>query len=187
MQRLLALLACFVLACGSDAQVTSPSSSSAQENETVPQTERTTAQKNRARDTGKSSSRRGIPRQSRRRDHRLQGVRQRNRVLVTRVVDGDTIEVQRGGMIDVRLIGMDTPESVHPSEPVECHGPAAAELTKRSLEGDMVRLELDVERRDRYGRTLAYVWDDARLFNQVLVERGFATVSTYPPNGGSPC
>jgi micrococcal nuclease len=181
-QRLLALLACFVLACGSDAQVKSPSSSSAQENEKVPQTERTTAQKNRARDTGKSSSRRGIPRQSRRRDHRRQGVRQRNRVLVTRVVDGDTIEVQRGGMIDVRLIGIDTPESVHPSEPVECHGRAAAELTKRSLEGDMVRLELDVERRDRYGRTLAYVWDDARLFNQVLVERGFATVSTYPPN-----
>ena len=108
--------------------------------------------------------------------------RKRNRVLVARVVDGDTIEVGRERILDVRLIGIDTPETVHPSEPVQCFGPAASQRTRKALEGDVVRLEFDVERRDHYGRLLAYVWDDAKLFNKVLVERGFATVSTYPPN-----
>lgn len=106
-----------------------------------------------------------------------------NRVLVTRVVDGDTIEVDyRGSTVDIRLIGVDTPETVHPSEPVECFGPAASRFTTTSLTGETVRLEFDVERRDHYGRMLAYVWDDGKLFNSALVQRGFATVSTYPPN-----
>ncbi|HZJ49273.1 MAG TPA: thermonuclease family protein [Actinomycetota bacterium] len=104
-------------------------------------------------------------------------------VLVTRVVDGDTIEVDyRGSTVDIRLIGIDTPETVHPSEPVECFGPAASRFTTTSLTGETVRLEFDVERRDHYGRMLAYVWDDGKLFNSALVQRGFATVSTYPPN-----
>lgn len=101
---------------------------------------------------------------------------------MTRVVDGDTIEVGRGRTVDVRLIGIDTPETVHPSQPVQCFGPAASRRTTKALEGDVVRLEFDVERRDQYGRLLAYVWDDARLFNKVLVEHGLAVVSTYPPN-----
>lgn len=84
--------------------------------------------------------------------------------------------------MDIRLIGIDTPETVHPSEPVECFGPAASRFTTTSLAGETVRLEFDVERRDHYGRMLAYVWDDGKLFNSALVQRGFATVSTYPPN-----
>ncbi|HEX2236621.1 MAG TPA: thermonuclease family protein [Actinomycetota bacterium] len=98
------------------------------------------------------------------------------------MIDGDTIEVARGGTLDVRLIGIDTPETVHPHEPVQCYGPAASAFTTRALEGDSVRLEFDVERRDAYGRALAYVWEDGRLFNQLLVQRGFATVATFPPN-----
>lgn len=103
--------------------------------------------------------------------------------FVTRVIDGDTIEVRfRGGIVDVRLIGIDTPETVHPTEPVECFGPAASQFTEREVEGEQVRLEFDVKRFDRYGRTLAYVWIDGVLFNERLVARGFAQVSTYPPN-----
>jgi micrococcal nuclease len=103
--------------------------------------------------------------------------------FVSRVIDGDTIEVRLGGRtVDVRLIGIDTPETVHPTEPVECFGAAASSFTKRQLEGREVRLEFDVERPDRYGRMLAYVWLADQLFNEVLVDRGFAQVSTYPPN-----
>jgi micrococcal nuclease len=104
--------------------------------------------------------------------------------VVDRVVDGDTIEVRfRGRRLTVRLIGVDTPESVHPTRPVECYGLAAAAFTERHLAGAPVRLELDVEPLDRYGRTLAYVWTlDGRLFNEVLIARGFATVATFPPN-----
>jgi endonuclease YncB( thermonuclease family) len=102
---------------------------------------------------------------------------------VSRVVDGDTIETDfRGSIIDIRLIGVDTPETVHPSEPIECYGPAASKFTTRALEGERVRLEFDVERQDRYGRTLAYVWLNGKLFNQRLVRAGFANVSTFPPN-----
>lgn len=102
---------------------------------------------------------------------------------VTRVVDGDTVEaLLKRHSIDVRLIGVDTPETVHPTEPVECFGPEASRFTERKLEGMRVRLEFDVERYDRYDRTLAYVWLKGRLFNRALVRRGFATVLTYPPN-----
>ncbi|CAN5692350.1 hypothetical protein BH24ACT26_BH24ACT26_22930 [soil metagenome] len=104
--------------------------------------------------------------------------------MVTRVIDGDTIEVsRRGRIVDVRLIGIDTPESVHPSEPVECFGKAASEFTRRHLEGARVRLAYDVERRDHYGRTLAYVfYEGGRMFNEILVAEGYALVYTYPPN-----
>jgi micrococcal nuclease len=104
-------------------------------------------------------------------------------VTVTRVIDGDTIEVRfRGKTVDVRLIGIDTPETVDPTEPVGCYGKTASRFTRRRLLGKRVRLEFDVERRDRYGRTLAYAWTGDRLFNEVLVRRGLASVSTYPPN-----
>jgi endonuclease YncB( thermonuclease family) len=102
---------------------------------------------------------------------------------VTRVVDGDTIEVDfEGKTLDVRLIGIDTPETVDPSEPVGCYGPAASHFTTNEIEGEHVRLEFDVERLDQYERTLAYVWLGDELFNETLVARGFATVTTYPPN-----
>lgn len=104
-------------------------------------------------------------------------------VTVTRVIDGDTIEVDlRGRTVDVRLIGIDTPETVHPSEPVGCFGPEASNFTKTRLEGKQVRLGFDVEKTDRYGRTLGYIWLDGKLFNRMLVRQGFAQVSTYPPN-----
>lgn len=88
----------------------------------------------------------------------------------------------RGRVLDIRLIGVDTPETVHPSEPVGCFGPAASRFTERQLEGKRVRLTFDVEREDRYGRTLAYLWLGSELFNERLVRAGFATVSTFPPN-----
>lgn len=137
-------------------------------------------------DDGKrdNSSRDGDDTSSEPDDEREKRLRQPSAYLVTRVVDGDTIEVRlRGGRIeDVRLIGVDTPETVHPTVGVECFGPAAANFTKSHLEGESVRLEYDVERRDRYGRLLAYVWLDGVMFNKTLVARGFASVSTYPPN-----
>lgn len=76
--------------------------------------------------------------------------------LVERVVDGDTIIVE--GIGRVRLIGVDTPETVDPRRPVQFFGREASEFTKRMLEGKRVRLEYDEPRMDRYGRTLAYVW-----------------------------
>jgi micrococcal nuclease len=104
-------------------------------------------------------------------------------VTVSRVIDGDTVEVSlRSRTVDVRLIGIDTPETVHPSEPVGCYGPAASDFVTRTLEGQRVRLEFDVERTDQYGRTLAYIWMDGSLFNRVLVERGFAQVTIFPPD-----
>ncbi len=103
--------------------------------------------------------------------------------LVTRVVDGDTVEVRfRGRELDVRLIGIDTPETVAPGQPVECYGRAASRFATRRLAGLRVRLEFDVERLDRYGRTLAYVWLGDELFNETLVREGYAMVATYPPN-----
>ena len=102
---------------------------------------------------------------------------------IIRVIDGDTIKAKFGGsLITVRLIGVDTPETVDPSEPVECFGPAASKYTTRVLDGQRVRLEFDVERKDRYGRTLAYVWLRDGLFNEKLVKDGYATVATFPPN-----
>jgi micrococcal nuclease len=104
-------------------------------------------------------------------------------VLVTRVVDGDTAEISIDGReIDVRFIGIDTPETVAPGQPVECFGPQASAYTERRLEDRTVRLEYDVERIDQYGRTLAYVWIGDELFNETLVTQGYALVTTYPPD-----
>ncbi len=80
-------------------------------------------------------------------------------VRVVRVVDGDTIEVRLDGRDeDVRLIGVDTPETVKPDTPVQCFGERASHFTKRRLTGKRVRLVFGVERRDVYGRLLAYVY-----------------------------
>jgi micrococcal nuclease len=102
---------------------------------------------------------------------------------VTRVVDGDTIEVRLGGAIeDVRLIGIDTPETVKPGTPVQCFGPRASRFAKRLLAGRRVRLVFGAERRDVYGRLLAYVYLGRRFVNPVLVRRGLARALTIPPN-----
>src|ERR1044072_2969080 len=103
--------------------------------------------------------------------------------LVTRVVDGDTIEARIGDEVeDVRLIGVDTPETVKPGTPVQCFGPQASHFTKQRLEGRRVRLVFGVERRDVYGRLLAYAYLGDRFFNPILVQRGLARTLTIPPN-----
>lgn len=102
---------------------------------------------------------------------------------VIRAVDGDTIEVRIGADVeDVRLIGVDTPETVKPDAPVECFGPAASSFTHRLLEHRRVRLVLGVERRDVYGRLLAYVYLGHRFVNAELVRRGLARTLAIPPN-----
>lgn len=103
---------------------------------------------------------------------------------VTRVVDGDTFEVDFNGTKEkVRLIGVDTPESVHPdaSRNVE-EGKLTSEYTKEYLEGKEVALEFDVQERDKYGRLLAYAWIDGEMYNKHLLNIGYAQVATYPPN-----
>jgi micrococcal nuclease len=99
---------------------------------------------------------------------------------VERVVDGDTVHL--AGLGSVRLIGVDTPEVYGGT--VECFGPEASAFAKSVLRpGVKVRYRVGTEARDRYGRLLAYVWlDDGRFFNRMLVERGYATTLTIPPN-----
>jgi micrococcal nuclease len=106
-------------------------------------------------------------------------------VTVSRVVDGDTIEITPAvdGLTEVRLIGVDTPETEDPRTGVQPYGEQAYCFTADTLEGEEVSLEFDVERTDRYGRLLAYVWlPDGRKFNEVLLEEGYAQVATFPPN-----
>lgn len=104
-------------------------------------------------------------------------------VEVVEVVDGDTIEVEIGGEVeDVRYIGIDTPESVTPGQPVECFGVDASRENRRLVGGETVRLVFDAERRDRYGRLLAYVYLGERLVNAELIRGGFATTLTIAPN-----
>jgi micrococcal nuclease len=102
---------------------------------------------------------------------------------IVRVVDGDTVEARIGGEVeDVRLIGIDTPETVRPGAPVECFGPQASHFAHRLLEGRQVRLVFGAERRDHYGRLLAYLYLGDRFFNPIPVRRGLARALTIPPN-----
>lgn len=105
---------------------------------------------------------------------------------VLRVVDGDTIVADVDGTDErVRFIGVDTPESVKPNSPVECYGKEASAHTRDLLpEGTRVRLVLDAEERDRYGRLLAYVYraSDGLFVNLRLAVDGYAGLMTYPPN-----
>jgi micrococcal nuclease len=105
--------------------------------------------------------------------------------VVTRVVDGDTVHVSIHGDDEaVRYIGVDTPETVKPRTPVQCFGKAASAYNHRLIEGEEVRLRYDRERRDRYGRLLAYVYRarDGLFVNAALVRGGYATTLTIPPN-----
>jgi micrococcal nuclease len=103
--------------------------------------------------------------------------------VVTRVVDGDTVEARIGGEVeDVRYIGVDTPETVKPGEPVQCFGPRASAFNHHLVEGRRVRLVFGAERRDTYGRLLAYVYLGRRFVNASLVRRGLARTLTIPPN-----
>ena len=104
------------------------------------------------------------------------------RYLVTRVIDGDTVEVAKGGGTSVRIIGIDTPETVHPSVPVECGGPRASTLATQLPDGERVRLMYDPSqgRTDSFGRTLAYL-QVPRIgdFGLTMIKRGAAAEYTY--------
>lgn len=95
-------------------------------------------------------------------------------ILVKRVIDGDTIELEDGTR--VRYIGMDTPEAG------DCFGQEAAGENRKLVEGKKVRPETDIQRLDKYGRLLAYVFVDNLFVNEELVRQGFAKVYTYPPD-----
>jgi micrococcal nuclease len=103
---------------------------------------------------------------------------------VTNVVDGDTMDIQfeNGKEERVRLVLVDTPETKHPTKPVQPFGPEASAFTKEMLTGKNVQLELDVQERDKYGRILAYVYIDGKMFNELLLEKGLARVAVFPPN-----
>jgi micrococcal nuclease len=108
-------------------------------------------------------------------------------VTVDRVVDGDTVRVFLDGQsVSVRMIGINTPETVKPGSDVECFGPEASDFAKDLLDGATVTLEYDDSqgRLDRYDRTLAYVWRELpdgtlRLFNLESVTGGFAYQRQY--------
>jgi micrococcal nuclease len=105
--------------------------------------------------------------------------------IVEEVVDGDTLVVRVGsGTERVRLLGIDTPETVHPTKPVECFGPEASrELKRLAPAGSQLRLGRDTELRDRYGRLLAHAWNaEGTFINEALVEGGFATTLFIDPN-----
>ena len=115
---------------------------------------------------------------------------------VERVVDGDTIVVEVTGRAEgpgageaevgqeyrLRLIGIDTPESVKPDSPVECFGEEASSAAKALLEGQDVKLVKDVEEADQYDRLLRYVYLEGEMANARLVANGYAAAYTYPPN-----
>ena len=115
-------------------------------------------------------------------------------ILVMRVVDGDTLKLANGDR--VRLIGIDTPE-MHESQKlyrdskksgqdvktIQALGRRAYAFTKGLVEGKTVKLEFDVEKRDKYGRLLAYVYlSDGTFVNAQIVKEGYASIMTYPPN-----
>jgi micrococcal nuclease len=100
--------------------------------------------------------------------------------LVTRVIDGDTIELATGQR--VRYIGIDAPESVHPQKPVQCFGKEATSMNERLVARKQVRLEKDITDTDRYGRLLRYVYVGNTFVNDYLARNGYAAATTYPPD-----
>jgi micrococcal nuclease len=102
---------------------------------------------------------------------------------VVSIVNGDTIKVRIGDRNEtVRYVGMNAPELHHPTKGEEPGGREAAEANRKLVEGQTVRVELDVEERDRYGRLLAYVYFGDMMVNAELVAQGYAQVMTIPPN-----
>lgn len=107
---------------------------------------------------------------------------------VKKVVDGDTLHVidKNNNVLKLRLLLIDTPETVHPSKPIEPFGPEASAYAKTFFPiGSEVQLEYDVSGNslDKYGRTLAYIWKDGKLYNEEIVKMGLARVAyIYAPN-----
>ena len=107
------------------------------------------------------------------------------KVTVDRVVDGDTFIYYDGDeQIRVRMIGVDTPESVHPDASHNtAWGKKISKWVKKKLTGKKVRLEYDVDQYDQYGRVLAYVFLGKKMFQKKLLKKGFARAVYYAPNG----
>lgn len=109
-------------------------------------------------------------------------------VLVTRVIDGDTIEVKTGmDILTVRYIGIDTPETVDPRRGVQCFGKEARYENKKLVEGKKAILVKEVSETDKYGRLLRYVYlklenGELLFVNDYLIRQGFAKASTFPPD-----
>ncbi|BAU28996.1 micrococcal nuclease [Aneurinibacillus soli] len=103
---------------------------------------------------------------------------------VVSVTDGDTLKVKMNGKEEtIRLLLVDTPETKHPSKPVQPFGPEASSFAHQTLDGKSIEVEIDVSERDKYGRLLAYIWIDGKMFNERLLEKGLARVAyVYPPN-----
>jgi len=101
-------------------------------------------------------------------------------VTISRVIDGDTIELSDGRR--VRYIGIDTPETSDPRRSVECFGRQAYEKNRELVEGKSVGLEKDVSETDKFGRLLRYVYINNVLVNEFLVREGYAHSSSYPPD-----
>lgn len=99
---------------------------------------------------------------------------------VNRVIDGDTIEIETGEI--VRYIGIDTPETVHPTKTVQCFGKEASDYNKQLVYNKMVILEKDVSDKDRYGRLLRYVYVGHEMINERLAKEGYARSATFPPD-----
>lgn len=99
------------------------------------------------------------------------------------IVDGDTVKIEIMGKIEtLRLIGMDTPETVDPRKPVQCFGMEASNQAKSLLLGRKVRIEVDPTQseKDIYGRILAYIYrDDGLFYNKYMIEHGYAYEYTY--------
>lgn len=117
-------------------------------------------------------------------DHELRSASVAEVYDVLRIIDGDTIQIDYKGVKEkVRMIGIDTPESVHPDDDKNTEaGLVASEYTEMLLKGKKVSIELDVQERDQYGRILAYVYLEGKMVNKTLLEEGYAVMSTYPPN-----
>ena len=96
---------------------------------------------------------------------------------VTRVIDGDTVELKNGERL--RYNDIDTPETVHPNKPVECYGLQASAKNKELVEGEIILVELGNPTKDRYGRLLGYVYIDDLFVNAELVRGGYAEVNSY--------
>lgn len=109
------------------------------------------------------------------------GQAQERWAVVQRVVDGDTVVLTTGER--VRYIGVDTPEMHHPKRPVEAYAREAKEFNRKLVEGKNIRLEFDLDRFDKYGRLLAYVYlRDGTFVNAELLAQGYAQLLTIPPN-----
>lgn len=101
-------------------------------------------------------------------------------LLVSKVIDGDTLLLANGEK--VRLIGVDTPETKHPQKPVQWFGKEAYLFTKTMVEMKQVSLEFDWQKRDKYGRLLAYVYlADGTFLNAEIIRQGYGFAYTKYP------